>query len=133
MSELRDRIAAVLDTHYPIYGMADGEPTDWCQCGLPRSHVADAVIHELDMGTSCAANGCRVRRNRRGRRKVTADEIAEVTAVYYAAPYGLKHSAVMEHFGCGEGRANLLIRRAREAGLIEKSGQGRAAPSLEKR
>ncbi len=116
MSDLRTRIAAVLSQH---------------DVNLPDK-VADAVIAELDMGIPCAANGCKARRSRGGRRKVTTDEIAEVTAVYYAAPYGLKHSAVMEHFGVGQARANLLIRRAREAGLIEKSGQGRAAPGTGK-
>ncbi len=63
----------------------------------------------------------------RDRRAITAEQLSEAAAVYYEAPYGQKHSAVMEHFGCGEGRANLLIRRAREAGLIEKIGQGKAA------
>jgi hypothetical protein len=124
MTDLRTRIAAAVVS---VIGDTLGSGTE---LGLD---VADAVIAELDMSIPCAANGgCKVRRSRGGRRKVTTDEIAEVTAVYYAAPYGLKHSAVMEHFGVGQARANLLIRRAREAGLIEKSGQGRAAFSTEK-
>lgn len=42
---LRSRINAVLNQHYPITN--DGEPTEWCWCGMPRDHVADAVIAEL--------------------------------------------------------------------------------------
>ena len=44
---LRDRIAAVLDKHYPQTTGYQDELTDWCQCGLPRDHVADAVIEAL--------------------------------------------------------------------------------------
>jgi len=42
----RTRINAVLSKHYPQTGYQD-ELTDWCQCGMPRDHVADAVIAEL--------------------------------------------------------------------------------------
>lgn len=48
-SSLRDRIAAVLDKHHPIINSYNDEPSDWCQCGLPRDHVADAVIEALKL------------------------------------------------------------------------------------
>ena len=41
---LRDRIAAVLDKHYPQTTGYQDELTDWCQCGMPRDHVADVVV-----------------------------------------------------------------------------------------
>lgn len=63
----------------------------------------------------------------RSRREITEQHLLDVRAVYLSAPWGQKHAAVMEHFDCGRGRANLLIRRAREAGLIETVGQGKAA------
>lgn len=46
---LRDRIAAVLNRHYPITTHADESPDHLCRCGLPREHVADAVISELGL------------------------------------------------------------------------------------
>jgi hypothetical protein len=46
-SSLRDRIAKVLNKHYPQTTGYQDELTDWCQCGLPRDHVADAVIAEI--------------------------------------------------------------------------------------
>ena len=45
-SSLRDRIAAVLQRHRPMFNTFDGEPSDWCECGMPVTHVADAVIAE---------------------------------------------------------------------------------------
>ena len=63
----------------------------------------------------------------RDQRAVTRDQLVDVAEVYSQAPRGRKHAAVMEHFSVGKGRANLLIRRAREARLIEKTSQGRAA------
>jgi hypothetical protein len=44
---LRDRIAAVLDKHYPQTTGYQDELSDWCRCGLRRDHVADAVIEAL--------------------------------------------------------------------------------------
>jgi hypothetical protein len=51
--------------------------------------------------------------------------LQEIAAVYYNAGQG-KHAAVMKHFGVSKDRANLFIRKTRAAGLIGKSGQGRA-------
>jgi hypothetical protein len=62
----------------------------------------------------------------RDQRAVTRDQLKKVAAVYAQAPRGRKHAAVMERFSVGKGRANLLIRRAREAKLIKKTSQGRA-------
>ena len=45
--DLRTRIAAVLDKHYPQTTGYHDELTDWCQCGMPRSHVVDVLIREL--------------------------------------------------------------------------------------
>jgi hypothetical protein len=44
---LRDRIAAVLDKHYPQTTGYQDELSDWCRCGLRRDHVADAVIRDV--------------------------------------------------------------------------------------
>ena len=46
---LRDRIAKVLNKHYPQTTGYQDELTDWCKCGLPRDHVADAVIEALGL------------------------------------------------------------------------------------
>ena len=46
--DLRTRINAVLAKHYPQTTGYQDELTDWCQCGMPRDHVADAVIAELE-------------------------------------------------------------------------------------
>ena len=46
---LRTRIAAVLAQHYPQTTGYQDELTDWCQCGMPRDHVADLLIRELDI------------------------------------------------------------------------------------
>ena len=46
---LRDRIAALLDKHYPQTTGYEDELTDWCRCGLRRDHVADEVIAELNL------------------------------------------------------------------------------------
>lgn len=61
------------------------------------------------------------------RRLVTDEELMEAAAAYYEAPRKQKHTAVMEALDCSASRANLLIRRARKRGLIEDTGQGRAA------
>ena len=53
---LRDRIAAVLNKHYPQTTGYQDELTDWCQCGLPRDHVADAVIAELGLKKDTGRN-----------------------------------------------------------------------------
>lgn len=63
----------------------------------------------------------------RERREITDAQLSEAAAVYYSVPRGQKHAAVMEHLGVTLGRAKLLIRRASDAGLIEKVGQGKAA------
>lgn len=41
---LRIRIAAVLDEHYPILNSWDGQPSDLCECGMPRNHVIDILL-----------------------------------------------------------------------------------------
>lgn len=48
MSDLRDRIAAVLRTYR--------------FCNSTAEEEADAVIEELDLGIPCAANGCKMRK-----------------------------------------------------------------------
>jgi hypothetical protein len=47
VDNLRDRIAAVLQKHRPMFNTFDGEPSDWCECGMPITHVADAVIRDV--------------------------------------------------------------------------------------
>ncbi len=61
------------------------------------------------------------------RRLVTDEELMKAAAAYYDAPVKKKHAAVMDALDCDRSRANHLIRRCKDRGLIERVGQGRAA------
>lgn len=48
-NKIRDRINTILATHYPQTTGYYDELTNWCQCGMPRDHVADVLIRELGL------------------------------------------------------------------------------------
>lgn len=108
---------------------------------LPLDHVAGLVLQKVRKtaqsqhvgpGDPGEILGTYVEGGKTGRRPLTTEQLAQVASIYRAAPTK-PTKAVADALGISSSAAAKRVVRAREAGLLESTSQGRAGgPSASK-